>query len=135
MIGESPMRFCLLILAAPGSTGARSAWHFTRTALSQGHEISRLFFYHDGVHNASALTAPPRDEQHLPAEWAELITRHHLPATVCVASGVRKGVIDSTQARRLELDHGNVRPEFKVAGLGDLVSGAADADRFITFGP
>ncbi len=129
------MRFCLLILAAPGSAGARSAYHFTRAALAQGHEIRRLFFYHEGVHNASALTAPPRDEEHLTMEWAELIAAHRLPATVCVASGVRKGVVDDRQAQRLEREQGNLRAGFKVAGLGDLVSGAAEADRLITFGP
>lgn len=129
------MRFCLLILAAPGTNGARSAYHFTRAALSQGHEITRLFFYHEGVHNASAMTAPPRDEEHLPAEWTELITRHRLSATVCVASGVRKGMIDDVQSKQLQREQGNMRPVFKVAGLGDLVSGAAEADRLVTFGP
>lgn len=129
------MRFCLLILGAPGSSTTRSAYRFAATALAQGHRISRLFFYHEGVHNASALMAPPRDEAHLPGDWAALIREHELAATVCVASGVRKGVMDDAQAQRLGRQQGNARPEFDVAGLGDLVSAAADADRVITFGP
>lgn len=129
------MRFCLLILGAPGSATTRSAYRFTRAALAQGHQISRLFFYHEGVHNASSLTSPPRDEEHLPHDWAALIQEHQLAATVCVASGVRKGVIDDAQAQRLGQQHGNTRSGFQVAGLGDLVGAAADADRVITFGP
>lgn len=129
------MRFCLLILGAPGSATTRSAYRFTQAALGQGHQISRLFFYHDGVHNASALTSPPRDEEHASRDWAELIRKHQLAATVCVASGVRKGMVDDIQAQRLGRQQGNTRREFEVAGLGDLVSAAADADRVITFGP
>lgn len=129
------MHFCLLILGAPGSSTTRSAYRFAQATLSQGHQISRLFFYHDGVHNASALTSPPRDEEHPSSDWAHLIREHQIAATVCVASGVRKGMVDDTQAQRFGHPQGNTRPEFEVAGLSDLVGAAADADRVITFGP
>ena len=45
-----------------------SAYQFTKTALEKGHEIFRVFFYHDGVNNGTRLsvcllyTSPsPRD--------------------------------------------------------------------------
>ena len=38
-----------------------SAYLFCRAALEKGHEIRRVFFYNDGVNNASSLTEPPLD--------------------------------------------------------------------------
>ena len=36
-----------------------SAYQFTKAALDKGHEIFRVFFYHDGVNNATRLAVPP----------------------------------------------------------------------------
>ena len=47
-----------------------SAYHFTKAALEKGHEVFRVFFYHDGVLNGTRLTTPPQDDRN----WVKSMT-------------------------------------------------------------
>jgi tRNA 2-thiouridine synthesizing protein D len=130
------MRFALAVHGAPAlHPCARTALHFARAALDAGHGIHRVFFQGAGVHNASALVVPPQDELDVPAAWAELGRAHDLDLVVCVASALRHGLLDGAEATRYERGCGNVRPEFDLSGLGQLVDATLQADRVITFGP
>lgn len=129
------MNFALLILGPPYSTQASaSALRFTRAALAGGHGIYRLFFYHDGVHNTSALVCTAQDENNLPQQWSELIEQHQLDSVVCIAAATRRGVLNKQEARRLGKADGNLSTGHEVSGLGQLVDASLNADRVITFG-
>jgi len=128
--------FAIVIRGAPyTSQSALSAYRFAQTVLASGHAIHRLFFYEDGVLNASALLVPPQDELHLPAAWQELIKIHEIDAVVCVASAHKRGVLDTDEAQRLGFSQGNVLPGFCIGGLGQLVDATAAADRVVNFAP
>ncbi|MEX0904003.1 MAG: sulfurtransferase complex subunit TusD [Pseudohongiellaceae bacterium] len=129
------MKFTLVIHAAPYSREASlSALAFTRSALDQGHEITRLFFYSDGVHNTGALAVPPQDEIHVQARWRELIREHKLDAVACVSSALRRGILNSEEAQRYELDHSSLMEDASISGLGQLVDACLHSDRVINFG-
>ncbi len=129
------MKFTIAIYGAPGSNqSAQSALNFATAVLAQGHEIYRLFFYADGVHNGSQLACPPQDEVNLPEQWQQLIQQNSLDAVVCIAAGLRRGIIDNTEAERYDKDSHNLRTDFELSGLGQLVDAAAQSDRLITFG-
>jgi len=129
------MIFSLLVYAAPHSRQAsESAYRFTVAALSAGHRIHRVFFYGDGVHNGTALAAPPQDECDLPARWQALAEAHDLDLVVCIAAAVRRGVLDANEARRYEKPGHNLRDGFELSGLGQLAEAAIHSDRLITFG-
>lgn len=131
---ETHMIFSVVILAAPGvSQGADSALRFTRSLLAQGHTVYRLFFYGDGVHNATALAAPPQDEQNLPDAWQTLIQQHKLDAVVCIAAAIRRGILDHTEAQRYSKATANLAAGFTLSGLGQLVDACAHSDRVVTF--
>ena len=67
------MRFAVLVNAGPYQyQGADTAWHFTRAALDGGHDILRVFFYHDGAYNGNRLLVPPQDERNVGARWSRL---------------------------------------------------------------
>jgi tRNA 2-thiouridine synthesizing protein D len=53
---------------------------------------------------------------------------------VCVASALRRGMLDPTEASRYEHDAASVAPEFTISGLGQLIDAAIDCDRLVTFG-
>lgn len=130
------MKFSLAIYGAPySSESASTALNFARAALAQGHEIHRLFFYQDGVHNASALCVPPQDEQNLPEAWQGLIREHSLDAVVCVASALKRGVLDAAEAERYGKPAANLLEGFTIGGLGQLVDAALGADRLVSFAP
>ena len=59
------MKFSLLVSEGPYThQAADTAWQFASAAIAKGHEVKRVFFYHDGVYNATKLTEPPQDDRH-----------------------------------------------------------------------
>ena len=85
------MKFAILVNEGPYQHQASdSAYHFACAALASGHEVIRVFFYHDAVHNGSRLAAPPQDEQSIGALWATLAAEHRLDLVVCVAAAQRR---------------------------------------------
>ena len=100
-----------------------SAYLFCKAALEKGHEIRRVFFYHDGVNNSSSLTEPPQDDRNIVQRWSKLAEEHKLDLVVCVAAALRRGIKDE-----------NLAPGFRISGLGQLVEAGIEADRLVTFG-
>lgn len=129
------MKYALAIYGAPGSTqSGQTALQFAQALLAKGHTISQLFFYKDGVHNATQFASPPQDEQDLPTEWQSLIKEHNLDAVVCIAAALRRGVIDAGEAKRYQKPAHNLPEDFQLSGLGQLLDASIEADRLVTFG-
>ena len=58
------MKFGILVNEGPYQhQSADSAYQFTKAALENGHEIFRVFFYHDGVNNSTRYAIPPQDDR------------------------------------------------------------------------
>ena len=79
-----------------------TAYHFTCAVLKAGHEVFRIFFYHDGVNNATRMATPPQDDRHVIDRWSELASQHKLDLVVCVAAAQRRGILDEDEARSEE---------------------------------
>lgn len=129
------MKFAIMVNEGPYThQSSDTAYQFTKAALSQGHEIFRVFFYHDGVNNGTRFTAPPQDDRHLVNRWSELGQEHGIDLVVCVAAAQRRGIIDEDEAKRHGKDGNNIAPGFRISGLGQLVEAGIQADRLIVFG-
>lgn len=129
------MIFSLAVYSAPYSSQASySAYQFAVAALNQGHSVHRVFFYQDGVHNATNLAAPPQDEFNLQQAWQRLAKDHNLDFVVCIAAALRRGVLDEAEAKRYDKPSHNLANEFTISGLGQLVEAAVISDRLINFG-
>jgi len=111
-----------------------SAYQFAKAALEKGHEIFRVFFYHDGVYNGTRLMVPPQDDRNLQKAWSELAAQHKLDLVVCIAAAQRRGVLDADEARRHGKDADNLAPGFRISGLGQLIEAGIVADRLVVFG-
>lgn len=128
------MNIAIAVHGAPyASQAATSALRFCRAALAAGHSVSRVFFYHDGVHTASALTVPPQDEPSPQPGWIELADSDGIELAVCIAAALKRGVVNADEARRYELGASNVHPAFAIVGLGQLIEAIGSSDRFVTF--
>ncbi|MGM0704084.1 sulfurtransferase complex subunit TusD [Halomonas faecis] len=130
------MRYALLVQGAPYSHQAsHSALRFAQAVVARGHTLDSVFFYHDGVYNAARLAAPPQDEPHLPDAWCDLHAQHATALLVCIASALRRGLLDEREAVR----HGKVghslEPPFELTGLGQLIDLGQRCDRLVTFSP
>ena len=128
------MKFAIAVFAGPQTSEAPlSALNFAKAVLDSGHELSRVFFYHDGVHTANMLSAPPQDEPDLSLAWSEFGQANDIDLIVCVASALRRGILDQTEADRYSKSAANIAPGFEIAGLGQLIDSALNAGRLVTF--
>jgi tRNA 2-thiouridine synthesizing protein D len=111
-----------------------SAYQFTKAALAKGHEIFRVFFYHDGVNNGTRFTVPPQDDRNLQKLWSALAQEHKLDMVVCIAAAQRRGIMDENEAKRQGIEGNNIAPGFRISGLGQLIEAGIQSDRLVTFG-
>jgi len=129
------MKFTIQVNEGPYQHQASdSAYLFARAALEKGHEIFRVFFYHDGVNNATRLTTPPQDDRNVVNRWSELAAKHNVDLVVCVAAAQRRGIADADEAKRNGKDADNIAPGFRISGLGQLIEGGIQSDRLVVFG-
>ena len=129
------MKFTILVLGAPDDSAApASALAFARAVIAEGHEIVRIFFQGPGVLTADAKRVPPQDETDIGAEYAAFASAQQVELVVCIASALRRGVLDEDEARRYERGAASLRDGFTIAGLGQLVDGALAGDRLVSFG-
>ena len=129
------MRFGILVNEGPYTHQASdTAYRFAVAALEKGHEIFRVFFYHDGVNNGTRYTVPPQDDRNLQKLWSELAEKYGLDLVVCIAAAQRRGILDANEAKRQGKDGDNIAPGFRISGLGQLIEAGIQADRLITFG-
>jgi tRNA 2-thiouridine synthesizing protein D len=129
------MKFAIQVNEGPYQHQASdTAYQFAKAALAKGHEIMRVFFYHDGVNNGTRLTTPPQDDRHVVNRWAQLAEQHSLDLVVCVAAAQRRGLVDEGEAKRNGKDATNIAPQFRISGLGQLVEAGIQSDRLVVFG-
>jgi tRNA 2-thiouridine synthesizing protein D len=129
------MKFTIQISTGPYTHQASdTAYRFTRAALEAGHEIHRVFFYHDGVNNGTSYTVPPQDDRNLQKLWSDLAEQHSLDMVVCVAAAQRRGIMDENEAKKNGISGVNIAPGFQISGLGQLIEGGVQSDRLMVFG-
>ncbi len=128
------MKFAIALFAPPHAPSSRRALRFVQAALAGGHQIVRLFFYQDAVHNASSNVVSAQDELDIPAEWRELVRQQQLDGVVCIAAALRRGILNAQEAQRYQRSAGNLDAPWDLSGLGQLHEAAQTADRLICFG-
>lgn len=129
------MKISLLVLGSPySSQSVQTALRFATAATKSGHEIYRVFFYHDGVIAGNQLICAPQDEQQIPNEWSTLAAKNNIDLVVCIASALKRGVLDDTEADRYDKAYGNLNSGFEISGLGQWVDAMLASDRVVSFG-
>ena len=118
------MKFGLMVNEGPYTHQASdTAYQFAKAVVDKGHQVHRVFFYHDGVNNATRHTEPPQDDRHIVNRWSKLAEDHNIDLVVCIAAAMRRGIIED-----------NLAKGFRISGLGQLVESGIQADRMVVFG-
>jgi len=118
------MKIGILINEGPFTHQASdSAYRFAEAAIEKGHEVARVFFYNDGVNNASKLSEPPQDDRNLVKLWSQMAAEHNVDLVVCIAAALRRGIKEE-----------NLAEGFRISGLGQLVEAGIINDRLVVFG-
>jgi tRNA 2-thiouridine synthesizing protein D len=117
------MKFGILVQEGPYNHQASdSAYNFIQAALEKGHQITGVFFYNDGVINATKLMDIPADDRNISKRWSELGAKG-IQLIVCVAAGKRRGISPDVLIENARID-----------GLGQLSELCIESERLITFG-
>jgi tRNA 2-thiouridine synthesizing protein D len=128
------MKFAIQINSSPyHSNAGHTAYQFIRAALEAGHEIVRVFFYHEGIYHAFQYAMPPDDEISQLTRWTELARDYHIDLVVCISAAQRRGLLHSDEAKHIGKQDNDVAAGFRISGLGQLVEATLLADRFIVF--
>ena len=118
------MKFGLMVNEGPYTHQASdTAYQFAKAVVDKGHQVHRVFFYHDGVNNATRHTEPPQDDRHIVNRWSKLAEDHNIDLVVCIAAAMRRGIVED-----------NLAKGFRISGLGQLVESGIQADRMVVFG-
>ncbi len=129
------MKFGILVNEGPYQHQASdSAYQFAKAALEKGHEVTRVFFYHDGVYNGTSYSVPPLDDRQVTKLWSAMAEEHGVDLVLCVAACQRRGMMDEGEASRHGKGADNVAPGFRISGLGQLIETGIQSDRLIAFG-
>ncbi|MBE2895056.1 sulfurtransferase complex subunit TusD [Spirabiliibacterium falconis] len=125
------MRYVLQVSQSPHSgTGNALALAFATELLKCGHDITQIFFYHDGVLTGNQFNYPANDEPHLTAQWQAFAEKHQVRLTLCIAAAQRRGIVNEDSSATGKLN--NLAPHFELAGLTDFMQAALQADRVIS---
>lgn len=128
------MRFALMVTGpAYGTQQASSALQFAQAVVAQGHTLSTVFFYREGVLNANQLTMPASDEVDIVRAWQQLHEQHGVELHICIAAALRRGVVDNVEAKHRQFSAGNLQPGFTLSGLGALAEASLTCDRMVQF--
>lgn len=94
------------------------AWHFIHTAITEGNEIIRVFFYHDGIYNGFGSSRAA----HSP-DWSMLAERYGVDLVLCVSACDHRGLNPI----------GPLLQGFRPGGLGLWMDACLKADRLLVF--
>jgi tRNA 2-thiouridine synthesizing protein D len=129
------MKLSVLVNEGPYQhQSADSAIQFTKAALEKGHEVMRVFFYHDGVNNGTRFAVPPQDDRNITEQWTALAKEHDLDLVICIAAAQRRGILDENEAKRQGKDGDNIADGFRISGLGQLIEAGIQSERMVIFG-
>ena len=129
------MRFAIQVNASPNqSNSGYSAYQFIQAALAQGHDVFRVFFYHEGIYHAFKHNMPPDDEIQLTSHWSDLAQQHTIDLVVCVSAAQRRGLLYTDEAQRRGKQDDDLATGFRIGGLGLWVEALLEADRVLVFG-
>ena len=127
------MKFVLAVHGAQhNSESGEHALGFANAVLAEGHTIERIFFYHDGVLQALQTQVTPQGETNLAAQWQGLAAQG-VELAVCIASAIKRGVVNEAEQTRYELEHPTLAHGFELVGLGQLIAAINNADRYVEF--
>jgi len=129
------MIYAIQVNSSPHHCNAgQTAYHFIKAALSQDHDIFRVFFYHDGIYHAFNYSTPPDDERQLTTLWSDLAQHFNIDLVVCISAAQRRGLLHADEASRQGKQDNDLAAGFRISGLGQLVEATLVTDRLIVFG-
>ena len=89
---------------------------------STNHEnpVLNIFFYADAAHTANRLRWQSADQSNITQEWQALAAQYNLVLPICVSTALSRGISDTDNSARHQLETENLATGFKLVGLSEL---------------
>ena len=123
----------LLITADPSHPLAHLALRYARAYLTNAANSKdtndnvtldnitlNVFFYGDAAHTANDLRWQSADQINLTKEWQTLAEQFQLALPVCVSTALSRGISDTDNSKRHQLNGDNLATGFSLVGLSEL---------------
>ena len=123
----------LLITADPSHPLAHLALRYARAYLTNAannkdtndnitldNVTLNVFFYGDAAHTANGLRWQSADQINLTKEWQTLAEQFQLALPVCVSTALSRGISDTDNSKRHQLNGDNLATGFALVGLSEL---------------
>ena len=118
----------LLITADPSHPLAHLALRYARAYLKNAannkdtndNVTLNVFFYGDAAHTANGLRWQSADQINLTKEWQTLAEQFQLALPVCVSTALSRGISDTDNSKRHQLNGDNLATSFALVGLSEL---------------
>jgi len=117
-------KLAVIVTSSPLSNLTITAINVVADALSNGINVIGVFFYQNGVLNASKDIQIPSDEFQILQAWHNLHIQHNVALHLCITAGEKRGLV-------CESENNNIDDAFTVSGLGELVELTSKADRVL----
>ncbi|MCR9258225.1 MAG: sulfurtransferase complex subunit TusD [Pseudomonadaceae bacterium] len=128
------MIFTVAVHGAPyASFASHHALGFCESLLSQGHQLHRVFFYHEAVLTGLNARVVPQGEENIVQRWLDLKQEHTVELAICIANALKRGVINESEQARYSKPAATLLSEFELVGLGQLIEAVAQSDRYVEF--
>src|SRR5699024_12663910 len=93
---------------------------FPYTTLFRSPAPLNIFFYADAANTANRLRWQSADQMNITKEWQKLAEQYQLTLPVCVSTALSRGISDSENSTRHQLDSENLAAGFKLDGLSEI---------------
>ena len=128
------MIFTVAVHGAPyASFASHHALGFCESLLQQGHQLSRVFFYHEGVLTGLNSRVVPQDELDVVQRWLDLTEQYNFELAICIANALKRGVLNESEQKRYNKPAATLLSEYELVGMGQLIDAIAHSDRYIEF--
>ena len=92
-----------------------------------------MFFYHEAVQTALNSRVPPQGERDISSDWVEFGRAHQIELAVCIANGLKRGVLSTGEQKRYDMPAATLAVGFELVGLGQLIDAIAASERYVEF--
>lgn len=123
-------KLAVVVTTPPHSNLTTTAIDYITNAIELGVDVIGVFFYQDGVLNASEHLSLPNDEYQTIAHWQALHSDHNVPLFLCITAAEKRGLSDEIES---QMSQSNMLSTFTIAGLGELVELSAKTDKLVQF--
>lgn len=115
----------LLLTTAPEHPAALAGWQYAQAYCEQLSKTKNppqlsIFVYGEAAHIGNRLRWLPSDQINVAKRWQQLVIDYQLTPQICVATALARGVVDSDNAQRHQLNGENLAQGFSLVGLGEL---------------